>query len=118
MRIILKWIIAAAAVLVASYLVPGITVSGFLPAMYVALVLGVFSITIKPIIKLITLPLSLLTFGLFALVINAALFYLASMFVKGFTVAGFWPAFLGSLIVSVITYLGDKILEKDEDDIL
>lgn len=121
MNIILKWIIAALAVMAVAYLVPGISVDGFLPAFLVALVLGIFNVTIKPIIKIITLPLSVLTFGLFSLFINGVFFYLASLFVKGFSVAGFWPAFWGSIVVSVIVYVGDKILlneDKDKDDIL
>lgn len=116
MKLILKWLIAALAILLAAYLVPGIQVAGFVPALSAALILGILSITVKPLVKLITLPLSLITLGLFSLVVNAAFFWLVGKVVKGFSVEGFLAALLGSIIVSVVNYIGDKI--TDEEDAL
>jgi putative membrane protein len=114
MNIIIKWLIAALAILAAAYFVPGIYVASFVTALIVALVLGILSITIKPIVKLVTLPLNLLTLGLFSLVINALFFWLVGTFIKGFTVHGFWAAFLGSLIVSVANFIGGKLTDKED----
>lgn len=114
MRMLLKWLIAALAIFVAAYFVPGIHVASFITALIVALVLGVLSITIKPLVKLITLPINLLTFGLFTLVINALFFWLVGTFIKGFTVDGFLAAFLGSLVVSAVNFIGDKMTDKDD----
>lgn len=115
MHLLAKWFIAAASIVLAAYLVPGIHVASFYSAFVVALVLGVLSITIKPVVKLITLPLTLLTLGLFSLVVNALFFWLAGSVVKGFYVSGFGAAFIGAIIVSVVNYIGDKIISKNED---
>ncbi len=114
MRILAKWTIASLAILLAAYFVPGITVDGYYPALIAALVLGVLSITIKPIVKLLTLPLSLITLGLFSVLVNAFFFWIVSTVVKGFSVNGFAAAVLGSVIVSVVNYVGDKLISKDD----
>ncbi|MFA5841829.1 MAG: phage holin family protein [Candidatus Paceibacterota bacterium] len=114
MRLLLKWVLAAFAILAAAYLVPGIHVASLITALIVALVLGVLSITIKPVVKLITLPINLLTLGLFSLVVNALFFWLVGTVIKGFTVDGFVAAFLGSLVVSVINFIGDKLTDKED----
>ncbi|MEK7614211.1 MAG: phage holin family protein [Patescibacteria group bacterium] len=114
MRILAKWIIASLAILLAAYFVQGITVDGYYPALVAALVLGVLSITIKPIVKLLTLPLSLITLGLFSVLVNAFFFWIVSTVVKGFSVNGFVAAVSGSVIVSVVNYVGDKLISKDD----
>ena len=115
MNLLLKWLIAAGSIILVSYVVPGVHVSGFYNALAAAFVMGVLSITIKPVAKLITLPLSIITLGLFSLLLNALFFWLISVVVKGFTIDGFIPAFVGSIIVSVVNYAGDKILDKEEN---
>jgi len=115
MRLLLKWLLAALAIALAAYLVPGIEVETFYAALAAALILGVLSITVKPIVKLISLPVTLITFGLFSLIINALFFWLVGSVVKGFYVTGFTAAFLGSLIVSAVNFIGDKILSRDDD---
>lgn len=115
MRLLLKWIIAALAIFAAAYFVPGIHVASFITAFIVALVLGILSVTIKPVVKLITLPINLLTLGLFSLVVNALFFWLVGTIIKGFTVDGFVAAFLGSLVVSVVNFIGDKLIDKEDD---
>lgn len=113
MRIILKVIITAAALLLAAYIVPGIAVASLYTALIVAVILGLLNLIIRPILILLTLPITLLTLGLFTLVINAALFWFASTFVRGFTVDGFVPAFIGALIVSAAAWLGGNMLDND-----
>jgi putative membrane protein len=102
MKTLLSWFISALIIMTASYLLPGVHVENFMAALVTAVVLGIINLFIKPFILLLTLPITLLTFGLFALVINAVLILLASNIVPGFTVDGFWWALLFSIVVSFI----------------
>jgi len=104
MGLILRILITAIAVMIAAMVVPGINISNFGTAVIVAVVLGILNATLGLFLKVVTFPLSLLTFGLFLLVINAWVFWLAT-FVKGFSVSGFWAAFFGSIIVTLVTML-------------
>ncbi|MEW6338937.1 MAG: phage holin family protein [Acidobacteriota bacterium] len=119
--LVLRWLIAAAALFVAAKLVPGITVEGNSWAAFavMALVLGLVNAVVRPLLKLLTCPLILLTLGLFLLVINALMLLLASWLAQavgfGFHVSGFWPAFWGALIVSVVTMVL-SVFVKDEKD--
>jgi putative membrane protein len=101
--IALKLIITAGALLLVSEIIPGITVDNYYHALIAALVLGLLNIFIKPILVILTLPATLLTFGLFIFVINAGIFLLADFFLSGFAVDGFMPALIGSLIVSIVS---------------
>ncbi|HLC99586.1 MAG TPA: phage holin family protein [Patescibacteria group bacterium] len=112
MRIFFLWIINALAVLLAAYIVPGIVVSGFYTALIVALVLGLVNLVIRPIVLLLTLPINILTLGLFTFVINGLLFWLVSTFIKGFEVRGFFAAILGSLVVSMVSWFAGRLLAK------
>lgn len=112
MKIIVKWFISALAILLAAYLVPGITVASFYTALIVAVLLGVANLILKPILVILTLPISIITLGLFTLAINGFLFWFVGTIVKGFTVSGFLAAFLGALVVSIANYLGDKIVKN------
>jgi putative membrane protein len=109
MKILIKFLILAGAVLLASYVVPGIAVAGFATALIVALVLGLINLVIKPIIKILTLPITILTLGLFGLVINTILFWFVSYVVAGFDVSNFIAAFWGALVVAVVMWVADKI---------
>jgi putative membrane protein len=111
MKIIFRILFTALGVLVAANIVPGISVAGFWTAVLVAIILGILNVTIGALLKLLTLPLSIVTFGFFWLVINALMFWAAS-FIKGFHVAGFWAAFFGSLIVTVVSMLGRLLLRE------
>lgn len=102
----------ALAVIGASYLVPGITVSNFLAAVLFALVLGLVNVLVRPIVKLLTLPLKWLTFGLFTFVINALMFWLASRFVFGVVVDSLVAAFWGALLVGLVSWLVNQVLDK------
>ncbi|MEK7555838.1 MAG: phage holin family protein [Patescibacteria group bacterium] len=111
MRIIVKWFIVALSLLLAAYLVPGIAVTSFYTALIVAVLLGVVNIVLKPILVVLTLPINLLTLGLFTFVINGFLFWFLSTIVKGFSVEGFLAALLGSLVVSAVSYISSELLD-------
>ena len=98
-----RWIFTSVAVLAATQVVPGIQYQGWPAIVITALLLGIFNAFFKPVLFLLTLPLQIFTLGLFTLVINAMLLLFADLFVTSFYVAGFWPAFFGGLVISVIS---------------
>ena len=104
MRLLAIWIINALALLALPYVMPSIQVASFGTALIVALVLGLINAVLRPLLILLTLPVTLLTLGLFIFVINALLFQLAGNLVDGFNVVGFWPALFGSIIYSLISW--------------
>jgi putative membrane protein len=108
MKIILHWLIIGIAVVVASYFVPGIAVSSYVTALIVAACLMFINLIVKPIVTILTLPITIITFGLFSLILNGLFFYFISTFVNGFTITSFAAAFWGALIVSIINWIGDK----------
>ena len=113
MNILINWLISALIVIVVAYILPGVHVENFLTALTVALVLGVLNLLIRPLIILLTLPITLVTFGLFLVVINALLLLLTDAIVPGFTIDGFWWAVLYSILVSFINVL----LQRYKDDV-
>ncbi len=104
MKIFLHWIISAIAIVVAAYIVPGVTLT-LGGAIVGAVVIGALNILIKPIIIVLTLPINIVTLGLFTLVINAFLVWLASLIVPGFGVATFWTAFFFALVLTIINWV-------------
>jgi putative membrane protein len=104
-RILIRWLILTAAILAAAYLVDGIVVTGFWAAFFAAAILGLLNVFFKPLLIILTLPVNILTLGLFTLVINAVLLKIASALIAGFDVHGFWPAVLGAVIISVVSWL-------------
>jgi len=111
MIFVARWLIVALALLLAAYLVPGITVASFYTALIVAVLLGILNLTVKPILLLLTLPITIVTFGLFALVINGVLLWFLGTFVKGFDVSGFVAALLGAFIITVVSWAGNKLFD-------
>ena len=103
--LLIKWIINSLAILIVTYIVKGIEVASPVTVIVVAFVLGIINAFLRPLIILITLPISIFTFGLFIFFINGFLFYAVSKIVKGFVIAGFWPAFFGALLFSIISLL-------------
>ena len=99
---LLSWVANAFVIMVAAYVLPGVHVENLWVALLVALVMGILNIFVKPLFIILTLPITIVTFGLFLLVINALLVLLASSIVPGFAVDGFWWALLFSLFVSLI----------------
>lgn len=112
MSLLLRWLFSAMSLMLVTYLVPGIVVASFYSALWAALVIGFANALVRPILVILTLPINILTLGLFTLVINALLFWLASTVVKGFAVSGFWPAFWGALATSVISSILNGIFNK------
>jgi putative membrane protein len=110
LNLVAAWIVNALALLALPYVVPSIQIAGFGTALLVAVVLGLINTLLRPLLILLTLPATLLTLGLFIFVINALLFQLAGYLVDGFNVGGFWPALLGSLAYSLISWLLSAIL--------
>ena len=113
MKTILRILLTAIAVIAIANFLPGVEVTNFTNAIFVAIVLGLLRIIVKPLLVVLTLPATILTFGLFLFVINAIIIMLAGYFVSGFTVAGFWIAFLFSILLSVFqsvlySLLGDN----------
>lgn len=113
MHLLLRWFINALAVLLAAYVVPGIAVSGFWAAIIVALVLGIMNALVRPLLILLTLPINILTLGLFTLVINALLLWFVATVVKGFEVTGFTAAFWGALVIWCVSWLTNSLLKGD-----
>lgn len=101
--------------LLVSYLILGVTVASFYSALIVAIILGILNLTIRPVLMILTLPINLLTLGLFTFVINGLLFWFVATFVKGFTVSGFGAAFIGALIFSTISYAGTLVFKYSHE---
>ena len=110
LNLLAVWIVNALALLALPYVVPTIQIAGFGTALLVAVVLGLINTLLKPLLILLTLPVTLLTLGLFIFVINALLFMLAGDLVTGFHVGGFWSALFGSIGYSLISWLLSAIL--------
>lgn len=102
---LLVWILNAVALLVVAYVLPGIHVASFGSAMIAALVLGLLNALIKPVLVVLTLPITLVTLGLFLFVLNALVFWFAGSILKGFSVDGFWWAFIGALVYTLVSGL-------------
>lgn len=105
----IRWAISASAVYLTQFLVDGIWVKNFFSAIIASLIIGFLNTFIKPILTLISLPAILLTFGLFTLVINTLLLWFAGEILEGIEIAGFIPAFWGSIIISLGTWLGNRL---------
>ena len=108
--IITRWLIIVMAILVASMLVPGIEVDSLTTAILAAALLGLINVFIKPVLLILTLPLSILTLGVFTFFINALMLELVAYFVPGFKVHSFLAAFLGSLIISIVTWFANYFI--------
>ena len=112
MNILISWLISALAILVTAYLLPGVALSGFVAALVLAVVLGILNAFIKPLLVILTLPINVLTLGLFTLVINAVLVMFAGSIVPGFSVNGFWTAFFFAIILSLVMYALHALTSK------
>ncbi len=110
--IIIEWIASALSILMAGYVIPGVVVAGFWSALILSLVIGLLNILIKPLLALLTLPINILTLGLFTFVINALIIMLASSIVKGFEVGGFINALIFSIVLTIIQTLFEMLIKK------
>jgi putative membrane protein len=108
--ILIRWLILTVAILSAAYLLDGMEVRGFTSAFFAAAVLGILNAVLRPVLIILTLPLNILSLGLFTFVINAFLLKMASGVIPGFEVHGFWPALFGSLIISLVSWLLSSLI--------
>jgi len=117
--IAIRWLTLTAAILMASYLMGGIHVDGFFSALAAAAMLGILNAFFRPLALVLTLPINILTFGLFTFVINAVMLKMASGIIEGFIVQGFWTAVFGALIISVASFaLNSLISGKGRVDVI
>ena len=112
MKLLSKWLLSAAALLAVAYLYAGVQVAGFSAAMIAALVIGLLNSIVRPVLVVLTLPVTVVTLGLFLFVINAMMFWAAASLLDGFHVNGFGAALLGSLIYSLFGLVIDSALER------
>jgi len=113
MRLLITWLINAAALFALPYLMDSVQVANFTVALVAALILGLVNTLIRPVLVLLTLPVTLVTLGLFIFVINGLMFWMVANFVQGFHVAGFWSAIGGAILYSIISWaLSSLILEN------
>jgi|SRR5271165_393546 len=116
MRLLLNWLLSAIALLIVSYLVPGFHVEGFKAALIAAVVIGLINATLGILLKVITLPITLLTLGVFWWVVNALMLMLASkLLAPGFVVSGFFAAFLGAIVLSLVNVVLRKVAGEVTD---
>jgi putative membrane protein len=113
MKIILHWILISVAVFATSKIVKGVVVDPIWVSLVVGACLTLFNMFIKPIVNVLTLPINAITLGLFSLVINGALFWYLGTLIKGFSVGGFYAAFIGALLVSIINWFLKKVFHYD-----
>lgn len=110
MKLLTRLLLTALVLLVVANYIPGINVDGFYPAFMAAVILGLLNLFVRPVLVILTLPITFITLGLFMFVINASLFWFAATFLDGFSVDSFWYALLGSLIVSIASAIGNKYI--------
>ena len=108
--ILTRWLVITVAILLASAIVPGIRVESLTTAIVAAAILGIINIVLRPVLLILTLPLTILTLGVFAFVINALMLLLVAYFVPGFVIDGFLWAFLGSLIISIVSWIANRFI--------
>jgi putative membrane protein len=109
----IKWLCLTGAVLFASYIIDGIYVSGFFSAFFTAAALGILNMFFRPILFILTLPINIMTLGLFTFIINALMLKMASGLITGFHVEGFWAAVFGSLMISLANWFLNSVLEDN-----
>ncbi len=112
MKTLTRWLLLAGALLLVAHLYPGVVVTSFTSALFAALVLGLLNTVVRPVLVLLTLPVTVLTLGLFLFVINALTFWAAASLLPGLHVNGFWAALIGSLIYSLCGMVIDVVIER------
>ena len=113
MKLLLVWLINAVALIAVAYLMPSVTVSSFGAALVAALVLGLINAVVRPLLVLLTLPVTLLTLGLFIFVLNGLLFWMVGTWLEGFEVGGFWSGVIGAILFSVVSWLLSALVLKE-----
>ncbi len=116
MRLVFRWFSVALGFMAAAYFVPGVVVAGFGTAILLAAIWGMLGILVRPVLVILTLPVTIISFGLFIFVINAGLFLWLGRIIEGFVVDGFSAAFLGSLVMSLVSSIAKWILDRSDDE--
>lgn len=111
LSILIKWLIASLALMVSPYIIPGISLATFWTAPVVIFIFGILSVTVRPILTILTLPINIATLGLFSFIINTLIFWALAFIVEGFEISGFVAAFLGAIFVSGVLFIVDLILD-------
>ncbi|ATQ45108.1 hypothetical protein CSW64_18715 [Caulobacter mirabilis] len=114
-RLVLRTLVGMAGLWLADRFVPGVNIADGTTLLIAALILGVVNAVVRPVVILLTLPATLLTLGLFLLVVNAGMFSLTAYFLEGFSVAGFWPAVFGALVMTVVNWAGQLVIGPREE---
>jgi putative membrane protein len=109
--LIVRWLVITVAILLASTIVPGIQVASLKTAIIAAAILGIINVFLRPVLLVLTLPLTILTLGVFAFVINALMLLLVAHFVPGFEIDGFFSAFMGALIISIVSWIANRFIK-------
>ena len=112
LKLLLVWLINAVALIAVAYLMPSVTVSSFGAALAAALVLGLINAVVRPVLVLLTLPVTLLTLGLFIFVLNGLLFWMVGTWIEGFSVGGFWSGVIGAILFSLVSWLLSALVQK------
>jgi len=110
LQLIVRILLNALAVMAVAYFVPGVTVRNFWSAVLAAIVIGLVNALIRPVLSILSLPITILTLGLFTLILNALMFWLASVFVPGFDVNGFGAAFWGSVVFWLVSWITNGLI--------
>ncbi len=113
MKILITWLISTVAILISAWLIPGASVSTLWTGLLVSALLGIVNAIIRPLLLILTLPINILTLGLFTLVINALMILLVASIISGFIIANFWIALLFSLILTFIVWLMEELIKKE-----
>lgn len=110
--LIVRWLILTAAIMLASYVIGGIHVSGFISAFFAAAILGILNVFFRPILFILTLPINIMTLGLFTFVLNALILKMVSGVISGFEVHGFWSAIFGALVISAFNWILNSLINE------
>ena len=110
--LLVRWLVLTVAIVFSSYLISGIQVSGFFSALFAAAILGILNVFFRPILFILTLPINILTLGLFTFVINALILKMASGVISGFEVHGFWSAVFGALVISAFNWILNSLINE------
>jgi len=110
--LLIRWLILTIAILITAYLIDGIRVAGFFSALFAAAILGLLNAFFRPILLILTLPINILSLGLFTFIINAMLLMMVSGLIPGFNVYGFWSAVFGSLFISLVSWVLTSFIDK------
>ena len=116
MRLILNWVLSALALLIVAHIVPGFILTGFVAALIAAVVIGLINATLGVLLKVVTFPLTVLTLGIFWLVINALMLELASVIVPGFHITGFGAAFIGAIVLALVNMIIRWLMPKKNSE--